>query len=86
VFAKIRLPAFRRDKRHDGDGACAFDCDSQFSLMSGAIARDSSGHDFTAFRDKIIENHRVLIINLNIRVRAEAAELLSVKKFLLGRT
>ncbi len=83
---KIFLSAFRSDKRHDGDGACAFDRDSQFSLMTGAITRDSSGHDFTALRDKIIENDRVFIINFNIGVRAEAAEFLSVEKFLLGRT
>lgn len=80
------LPAFRRDKRHDGDGACTFDRDSQFSLMTGAVSRDSSGHNLTPLRDKIIEDDRVFIINFNIGVRAEAAEFLSVEKFLLGRT
>ena len=83
---KTGLSAFRGNKRHDGDDACAFDCDSQFSLMTGAISRDSSWHNFTALRDKIIENDRVFIIKFNIGVRAEAAEFLSVEKFLLGRT
>lgn len=83
---KIGLPAFCGDVWHNGDGACAFDRDSQFPLMSGAITRDSSGHNFTAFCDKIIKDDRIFIINFNIGVRAEAAEFLSVKKFLLGRT
>ena len=82
----IGLSAFRSDKRHDGDGARALDRNRQFSLMTGAIPRDSSGHDFTALRDKVIENDRILIVNFNIRVRTEAAEFLSVEKFLLGRT
>lgn len=83
---KTGLPAFRGNKRHDGDGACAFDRDGQFSLMTGAISSDSPGHNFTAFRDKIIENDRIFVIKFNIGVRAEAAEFLSVEKFLLGRT
>ena len=83
---KIGLSAFSGDKRHDGDGACSFDRDGQFSLMTGAITRDSSGHNFAALCDKVIENDRIFIINFNIGVRAEAAEFLSVEKFLLGRT
>jgi hypothetical protein len=54
--------------------------------MTGAITRNSSGHDFAALRNKIIENDGVFIINFNIGVRAEAAEFLSVKKLSLRRT
>ena len=54
--------------------------------MVRAVPRNSSGHDFTALRDEVIENDRVLVINFNIGVRAEAAEFLSVEKLLLGRT
>jgi len=34
--------------------------------MIGAVAGNSSGHNFTALRDKIIENDRVLIIDLTL--------------------
>ena len=54
--------------------------------MSGAVTRDSSGHDLAAFRDKVIQNDRIFEIDLNIGVRAEPAEFFSVEKFLLGRT
>lgn len=54
--------------------------------MTGTITRNSSGHDFAALRNKIIENDGVFIINFNIGVRAEAAEFLSVEKLSLRRT
>jgi len=80
------LPAFRGDKRHDGDCAGAFNCNSQFSLMLGTVSRDSAGHDLAALRDEVVEDHRVFEVDLNIGVRAEPAEFFSVEKFLLGRT
>ncbi len=80
------LSAIGHDKRHDGDGARAFNGDGQFSLMFGAVARDAAGHDLAALSDKVVENHRILIINFNIGVRAEPAEFFSVKKSFLGRT
>lgn len=82
----IKLSAFRCDKRHDRDGAGALNRDGQFSLVSGAVARNSAGHDFAAFRNKVIQNDRIFEIDLDIRVRAEPAEFFSVEKFLLGRT
>jgi hypothetical protein len=85
-LVEILLSAFRSDKRHDGDGSGALNGYSQFSLVAGAITGDSSGHDFASFRDKIVENHRVFIVNFYIGVRTEAAEFLSVEKSLLGRT
>jgi hypothetical protein len=83
---KFSLSAFRGNKRHDCDGAGALDGNGQFSLVTGAIAGDSSGHNLAAFCDKITEDYRVFIINFNIGVRAESAEFLSVKKFLVSRT
>lgn len=82
----LNLPAFRVDKRHDRNGACALDRERQFPLMIGAIARDSSWHDFTAFSYKIIEDNRILVVNFNVGVRAETTEFSSVEKFSLVRT
>lgn len=83
---KIGLSAFRSNKRHNGDRARAFDRNGQFSLMTRAITRNSSGHNFATFGNKIIEDDRVFIINFNIGVRAETAEFLSMEKFFLRRT
>lgn len=83
---KSFLSAFRGDKRHDRDGAGALNGHRQFSLVTGAVTGDSSGHDFAALCDKITENDRVFIVNFNIGVRAETAEFLSVEKFLISRT
>ena len=77
------LSSFARDERHDGDCASAFDGDGQLSLVTGAITRDSSGHNFPTLCDKIIQDHRVFIVNFDIGIRAEAAKFLSVKKSLL---
>jgi len=81
-----RLSAFRRDKRHDGDGSGALDRHGQFALMLGAVSGDAARHDFSAFRHEITQNHGVFIVDLDIGVRAEPAEFLSVKEFFLRRT
>jgi hypothetical protein len=83
---KFNLSAFRGNKRHDCDRTGALDGNGQLSLVTGAISGNSSGHDLAAFGDKITEDYRVFIINFNIGVRAESAEFLSVKKFLVSRT
>jgi hypothetical protein len=83
---KVYLSAFRGNKRHNCDSAGALDGNGQLSLVTCAIAGNSSGHNLAAFCDKITEDYRVFIINFNIGVRAESAEFLSVKKFLVSRT
>jgi len=77
------LSSFACDERHDGDRAGTFDGDGQLSLVTGAIACDSSGHNFSAFRNKIIQDHRIFVVNFYIGIRAEAAKFLSVEKSLL---
>jgi hypothetical protein len=73
-----QLPAFRRDKRHNGDGTRSLYGDCQFSLMIGTISSNSSGHDFSTLRDEVVENDRVFVINFNVGVRAEPADLPAV--------
>jgi hypothetical protein len=73
-----------RYKRHNCDHPGAFNSQSQFSLMAGAVACYSARHNLAAFGYKIIENGGIFIINLYIRILAKAAKFLSVKKLLLG--
>ena len=64
----VCLSAFRVDERHDGDRTRALDRDGQLPLMVGAIARDSSGHNFASFRNEVIENDRIFVVDLYIGV------------------
>jgi hypothetical protein len=80
------LPAFGCDKRHNGDRTGPFDGDRQFSLMFGTVSCDSTRHDLATFRNEIVENDRIFIVDFDIGVRTESTEFLSVKKFFLGRT
>jgi hypothetical protein len=80
------LSPFSGDKRHYRNSAGAFNCRSQFPLMVGAIARDSTGHDLASLGNEIAENGRIFIINLYIGISTKAAKLFSMKKLLLGLT
>ena len=59
-----KLSSFGGNKRHNRDRASSFDGYSQLSLMFGAIAGNSAGHNLASLGYEIIENSRILIINL----------------------
>lgn len=60
-----RISAFGNDKRQQSDCSGSLDGQCQFTLMDGAIPRNSAGHDFSAFRDEVSQRHGIFIITLD---------------------
>lgn len=72
-----------RCKRQNGDVACPFKSYCHLPLMFCAVARDPSGNDLSAFRNKISEDLRVLIIDIQFFIRTESADLPPHKRLFL---
>jgi len=61
--------------RQKGNRSGPFDLVGEGSLMLCATPGQSSGNDFAAFRDKISQRFRILVINFKAGIRAESAHL-----------
>jgi hypothetical protein len=62
-----------------GDGSGLFDLAGEGSLMFCTTPGQPAGNDFAAFRDKISQRFRVLIININAGIRAKPANFPAMK-------
>lgn len=62
-------------KRKNGDIARPFKGYRHLPLMFGTVARDPSRNDLSTFRNKIPEDLRVLVVNVQLLIRAESADL-----------
>ena len=73
-----------RRKRQDGDTARSLDRHGDFPLMLGTVSRDPPGNDFSPFGNKITKDPRILIVDAQLLVRAEATDLSSQEGFFLS--
>lgn len=69
------------------DGACPFYGMGQCALVLGTGARNPTGYDFSPFGNKVLETFRILIIDDQAAIRAEAADLTAMENsfFLFSR-
>src|SRR5512143_2512182 len=84
TFIGLPLPDLRggeRDERHD---AGFLDLHRQLPLVLGAGPRDAPRDDLPALGDEMLEHVHVLVVELEVLLRAEAAELLPHVPFLLS--
>src|SRR5215468_12757098 len=65
----------RHGERHEGDHARALDGERHLALVLGAVAADAPGNDLAPVGDEVLERLRVLVVDLDLLVGAEAADL-----------
>src|SRR5579859_5258535 len=65
----------RHGEGHERDHAGALDRDAHLALMARAIARDAPLDDLAAVGDEVLEGLRILVVDPDLLVGAEAANL-----------
>src|SRR5579864_9403872 len=65
----------RHGERHQRDHARALDRRRHLALMRGAVAADAPRNDLAAVGDEVLQRLRILVIDRDILVGAEAAHL-----------
>src|SRR5262249_42799152 len=65
----------RDRERHEGDHARALDGQRHLALVLGAVAADATRNDLAAVGDEVLERLRVLVVDEDLLVGAEAADL-----------
>ena len=74
---------FGYGKGQQGNRSGPFHGKCQRPLVFGAISGDSPRHDLAPFGDEIPQGMGVLVVYLQIGIRAETAEFTPVKEFFL---
>src|SRR5262249_43926861 len=62
-------------ERHERDHAGALDRDAHLALMRGAVAADATRNDLAAIGDEVLQRLRILVVDGDVLVGAEAADL-----------
>src|SRR5215471_174579 len=87
IFSMARLASLAGDReRHEGDHARALHGERHLALVLGAVAADAPGHDLAPVGDEVLERLRVLVVDHDLLVGAEAADLAAREAALASRT
>src|ERR1700744_175897 len=62
-------------ERHERDHAGALDRRAHLALMRGAVAADATRNDLAAIGDEVLQRLRILVVDGDVLVGAEAADL-----------
>src|SRR3990170_3749033 len=76
TFIGLPLPHLRGGERNQRHDAGLLDLDRQLPLVGRAGPRDPPGDDFAAFGNEVLEHVDVLVVDLQLLLGAETAELL----------
>src|SRR5439155_10702410 len=74
----------RHRERHQRDHARALDGDADLALVLRAIARDAPRDDLAAIGDEVFEGLRIFVIDIDVLIGAEPANLAARKAALAG--
>src|SRR5688572_19966242 len=73
IFSMALLP--RHGERHERDHPRALDRQRHLALVLGAVAADAPRDDLAAVGDEVLQRLRVLVVDDDLLVGAEAADL-----------
>src|SRR5262245_35708226 len=75
IFSIARPLLARHGEGHERDHARPLDGQRHLALVLGAVAADAPRDDLAAVGDEVLEGLRVLVVDLDLLVGAEAADL-----------